>query len=148
MTTAAEMFTGAAPSTANYNKMLYSWAYGQATDGVENGASTGVVDNVNFSAGSSRVLDGQPATARNPRRSWLVDHRWRIDDVQRSDSTNQRGRRGPVAISQHPWTASSANPAVSSYRVRAFHHHGRRQVFKTPTGTWLHGQHPALHKHL
>lgn len=123
VTTAAEMLSSTALSTANYNKMLYSWAYGQSTDGVENGAGTGVVtDNVVFSAGAAKYSVGQPADAR----AILVARGWSITD---GGQTAQNVPNAPTGVSADrtggtatvSWTTPpTANPGVSSYRVRAF----------------------------
>ncbi len=124
VTTAASMFTNAALSTSNYNKMLYSWAYGRSTDGVENGSGSGVVtDNVAFSAGSAKYSVGEPATAR----AILVGRGWSITD---GGETLENVPNSPTDVAQGAivdgtaqisWTPpAAANPAVESYRVRAF----------------------------
>jgi surface protein len=123
VTTAAEMFSSAALTTANYNKMLYSWAYGQSTDGVENGRGTGVVtDNVVFSAGAADYSVGAPTEAR----AILVGRGWSITD---GGQTAQNVPNAPTGVSANrvdnaatvEWTPpEGANPAVTSYQVRAF----------------------------
>jgi len=128
VTLATTMFTGSALATANYNRMLYSWAYGSSSDGVTNGSGTGVVtDGVVFSGGSATYSIGLPMQAR----AVLVARGWSITD---GGSTNADVPTPPLAVSQPAtgtervvtWTQPAArpspatNPAITAYRVKAY----------------------------
>ena len=123
VTTAANMLTNANLSTRNYNKMLISWAYGFASDGVSSGYGSGTVtDGVVFSAGATQYSEGTPSDAR----AYLVGERkWVITD---GGQTHEDVPATPVNVSWDrvdntatiSWDEVVADPEVNEYRVDAF----------------------------